>query len=764
MDVLYAYLYNESVFSEIESTYFFDIGCIFTSIIRSLCQLITQGLASILNACEYLLKSCWNVLQISNFTKDNGTAQSELYRLINSYLWIPVLISVVILAGLMFFTSNGKERVKKFSNNLVVLALVTILMPSVFSALDTNIFGKDSKLLTVSSKNTSSSIVFNHTTDYLYVYNTYVKNNLKGTLADFTQKKDIKKLTKKNKATGAWTLSNKNRYSPYLGQTKNKKGIDMSKVDVTRFDLNQTIDEDAVLSDSDGEEIKVPEMLTERVSLFAQQALSYLIDNDGVPATVKGTLSTMSGSCTSKLRSGGFFVGDEHYYRYRTDYICVFLELIANIFLYVAASYAFVKLAWELMINRIILAFIGASDLNGGERIKRILTSIIGLYVSFMFVGFTIQLYNSACLFISRSTDDGGLGISGLAYSIIVVFLAMVALDGPNIIARYFGVNTGMRGGAMMLAGGLMAAKRASDRVRHNMGNAYRDARREYASSRRERGTNYDGSHRPPLMVMQPPASTQTQPQAHLESTSTGSTIPVEPRDKPKTLEEYKDRIAQENPLMSKEEQERAANQRMAEDNKDDLMKSAIIGKAASEENGTPYTDRQALQGAVEEKATEGMFDKQYAPDVADNLYSNGQFKKTNTEAYSTIADNANELIESNKDKYAKPMDAYVRAAENYGAKGDTAVYMGNVSYADHNRQNIRAEAIQYKNEMRGNNKQITDSQALAHVIRNNSNGCARDINPKYADSIAQNMLNNGNLYNGDIRDSYRRNKGARQL
>ena len=702
-------------------------------------------------------------MQITNFSKDNGTAQSELYRLINSYLWIPVLISVVVLAGLMIFTSNGKERLKKFSNNLIVLALVTILMPSVFTALNTNIFGKDSKLLTVSSKNTSASIVFNHTTDFLYVYNKYVKNNLTGAVADFAQKKDIKKLTDKDKNTDAWTLSNKNHYSPYLGQTKNKKGVDMSKVDVIGFDFNQTIDEDTILEE-EGDTLKVPDMFTRRMSLLTQQKINDLLEKQDGNAAVRGMLEGLGSSCTSKLRSGGFFVGDEHYYRYRTDYICVFLELIANIFLYVAASYAFVKLAWELMVNRIILAFIGASDLNGGERIKRILTSIIGLYVSFMFVGFTIQLFNSACLFISRSKADGGLGINGLAYSIIVVFLASVALDGPNIIARYFGVNTGMRGGAMMLAGGVMAAKRASDRVRHNMGSAYRDARREYSNSQRDRGTHNDGSHRPPLVVMQPPASTQTQPQAQLGSTSSGSTIPVEPREKPKTLDEYKNRIADENPLMSQEEQERAANQRMAEDNKDELMKSAIIGKAASEENGTPYTDRQALQGAVEEKANEGMFDKQYAPDVADSLYSNGQFKKANTEAYSSIAENANKLIDENKDKYSKPMDAYVSAAQGYGANGDTAVYMGNVAYADNYRKTIRAEAIQYKNEMRGNNKQITDAQALAHVIRNNTNGCARDINPQYAENIARSMLNNGNLYNGDIRDSYRRNKGAGQL
>ena len=763
MEPLFAYLYSESVFSDIESTYFFDIGCIFISIIRGLCEAITKALTAVLNACEYLLKSCWNVLQLSNFAKNKDTAGAELYRLVNDYLWIPVLISVVLLAGFLIFSSNGKERLKRFTNNIVVIAVITILLPSVFTSLDTNIFGKNSSLLTVSSTNTSSSIVFNHTTDYLYVYNEYVKDNLKGALSDFADKKDIKTITSKSKATGAWTLSNKNKYLKYLGQS-NKKGIDMSKIDITNFDFNQTLDEDEAVSD-DSDDLKVPAMLTQRMSLYAQQKLSYKIDSNGKQTTTKDQLNGLSGSYTSSLRSGGFFIGDEHYYRYRTDYICVFLELIANIFLYVAASYALVKIAWELMINRIILAFIGATDLNGGERMKRILTSIIGMYVSFMFVGFTIQLFNSACLFISKPTNDGGLGVSGLAYSIIVVFLATIALDGPNIIARYFGVNTGMRGGAMMLAGGLMAAKRASDRARHNMGNAYRDARREY-SSRRDREARNDGYTRPPLVNMQPPVSTQNaQPNLAEGVSATSAALPnAQSRDKPKTLDDYKEQVALENPNMSKEEQSRAANQRMAEDKRDDLMKSAILGKAKSEENGTPYTDRQALQGAVEEKSIDGMFDKQYASDVADNMYSNGQFKKANMDAYSTISENAETLIDENKDKYSKPMDAYVAAAQGYGAKGDTAVYMGNVAYADNNRQNIRAEAIQYKNEMRGNNKQITDSQALAYVIRNNSNGCACDINPKYADSIAKSMLNNGNLYNGDIRDSYRRNRGASQL
>lgn len=749
MDDLFAYLYADSVFTDMESVYFFDIGSIFTSLIRAMCSMITNLLVSILNGCEYLVRSAWKVMQISNFNTDKyskNNAAAELYTLFNNFIWIPIVVCIAIIVGKVIMSPNGKEDIKRFFSNVVVLAMALVLLPSIFTSLDNKIFNEKSSLLNANANRTASSIVFKHTTDYYYVYNKYVapviKNNTDASLDTYLSKKKIKKITKKKEETNTWSLSKKNSFSSKLNTNE------MEKIDVTRMDLNVTIDED---NQEDLDE-DVPDFFKKRLSPLVK-AVKYTDDTSKV-------IASLEGAKTVGVRAGGFGIGDEHYYRYKTDYLAVYLELIANIILHIGAAYALVKIAIELMINRIIFGALGAADLTGGERMRKILTSIIGFYVSFMFVAFTLQLFESATTFIS---DSGVLKISGLAYSIIVVFLAIISLSIPDMVAKYFGVNTGMRFAGMAAAMlGYGTTKFAASRAARGASRTYSNYRKNHKSpssgssnSSSAAGTgpfagnnNQNGTNATAF----PPSNNQSLPAGNGNTPTTNSSSDLPNTDnKYDNLNDYKDEIAKNNPDMAENQVDKAANQRMADDNRDDIYKAAMLSQIDSGKN-----DKSALKDTLDNKAQgdNPMFDAQHTGDVADNLYANGKFSQYKDNAYRDISKDAKELMKS--DKYAaEPMKAYEKAASNFGAQGETQKHMANIAYADANNAVIRREAKKYK--MSGRN--ISDTDAIKHVITTNSNGCATHLDSRYADDIATNIISHGSLKGGDTRRT--RNKGA---
>ena len=749
MDELFAYLYDNTIFADMETSYFFDIGNIFTALIRAFCQWITCGLAGIINGCEYLLKSAWKMLQFTNIEKYTDKAPAELLNILQGLMVVGITVSVVIVAVKLITSNKGLEYLKNFANNTLVLAVALLILPSVFSFANNKIFNANSSLLSANANNTSATIFFKHTTDYLYCYNKYVKDHIDETDLDSTVKnKDIKKLSDKDKDTGNWTLTKKNRFSKKLDK-------DNFIVDITKFNMNQTIDEDTgSQEDTEIDEADVPEFFRKRLTLKAATKFNNITTVE--PSTLTTVISAITGQKTTGLRAGILGLGEEHYYRYRTDYLCVWIEMIANILLYVGASYALIKIMWEILINRLIIGVIGAGDLNNGEKLRKILSSILGLYLSIAFIAFTLQLYKYACNFASQTLE-----INDLAYSIIVVFLAMVALDGPNVVAKLFGVYTGMRGGVGMLAGGLMLAGRAARGAR-NLGRDVANA----GSFGKNFMSNMRGSRAGTASPTSDAGMGNAFPFAsRARNTRNSSQNPAQNSaqnfaQNPESLMDYKNSVLRSNPNMDREQIEHIANQKKANDDKDRIFNDAMIGQASSEMSNNRMSDADAVKSSMltRSQGPNNDYDTKFTKPVADNLISNGAYVNYKNDRYNDIANDAKSLI-ANSDKYqANPIQAYEVAAGRAGATGETQKYMGNMAFAKSNITNIDNAANTYRNMQLNKGKKITKESAIASVIRENFNGCATGINPKYADTIAHNLSseisNKSNKYNG-------RNRGA---
>lgn len=180
-------------------------------------------------------------------------------------------------------------------------------------------------------------------------------------------------------------------------------------------------------------------------------------------------ISTADGSELKKNDDGitRANIGNEFYYRYSFDFFSCLLQLGALILMYGALAYKNVRMAYELVVSR-ILAFMYAADVSNGERLKALLLFIRDTYITLCVSVLCIKLY---VIFTGAITS---LGITGLGKGIVSVFVAYAVIDGPNLVERLLGMDAGLKSsvgrtmammgmaGSVLKSGTSTAAKAAS--------------------------------------------------------------------------------------------------------------------------------------------------------------------------------------------------------------------------------------------------------------------------------------------------------------
>lgn len=142
--------------------------------------------------------------------------------------------------------------------------------------------------------------------------------------------------------------------------------------------------------------------------------------------------------------------GNEFYYRYKFDWLSAFIQLVAVIIVYVAMAYKCVRVAFELVVAR-LLAYLYSAELSGGEKIKKILCFIRDSYILLGVTAICIKLYAVFTGFIHSYVG------SGLVSAIFSIFLAFTVIDGPNLVEKLLGMDAGLRSSTarMMAIGGM---------------------------------------------------------------------------------------------------------------------------------------------------------------------------------------------------------------------------------------------------------------------------------------------------------------------
>lgn len=127
---------------------------------------------------------------------------------------------------------------------------------------------------------------------------------------------------------------------------------------------------------------------------------------------------------------------NEYYYRYTVDWGVLWLELLSMIIVYLFMSYKVIRIGYEIAIQR-IMAYLYASNLNNNQKILKILDSVKDSYILLVFTMILIKVYLLALKYVNH------WDIGGLTKGIILIFIAFVVIDGPNIIQRITGTDIG---------------------------------------------------------------------------------------------------------------------------------------------------------------------------------------------------------------------------------------------------------------------------------------------------------------------------------
>lgn len=154
-------------------------------------------------------------------------------------------------------------------------------------------------------------------------------------------------------------------------------------------------------------------------------------------------------------------IGNQFFYRYSFDFWSCLLQLLSLSLLFLALCYKNVRIAYELVVSR-LLAFLFAADIGGGEKLKNTLLFVRDTYLTMCVCVLSVKLYE---IMVGLVTS---FGITGIGKGIVCLLIAYAVIDGPNLVERILGMDAGLSssvGRAMALFGAGRAAGRTAARL-----------------------------------------------------------------------------------------------------------------------------------------------------------------------------------------------------------------------------------------------------------------------------------------------------------
>lgn len=130
-------------------------------------------------------------------------------------------------------------------------------------------------------------------------------------------------------------------------------------------------------------------------------------------------------------------LANEYYYRYHFSFFLAVLQIVSIIVLYVALSYKCVRIAFELVVAR-LLAFLYAAELSGGEKLRKILIFIRDSYILLLVTTLCIRVFYLFNAFITTTIDNT------FVQGVLILFVAFSVIDGPNLVEKILGMDAGL--------------------------------------------------------------------------------------------------------------------------------------------------------------------------------------------------------------------------------------------------------------------------------------------------------------------------------
>lgn len=150
---------------------------------------------------------------------------------------------------------------------------------------------------------------------------------------------------------------------------------------------------------------------------------------------------------------------NDYYYRYHVSFTAILIQEIFIFLVFAFSTLIIVQTAFELGIKGTIGPFIAATDLATGQRIKNLITDIIGAYVKIVVLVFIIQLYRVFMNWTQTLHFSDSLTETLVLKCLIVVGAFFAVLRGSGSVQRLLGIDVSQGFGQQALMGTLAGAQ-----------------------------------------------------------------------------------------------------------------------------------------------------------------------------------------------------------------------------------------------------------------------------------------------------------------
>src|SRR5699024_6325632 len=115
------------------------------------------------------------------------------------------------------------------------------------------------------------------------------------------------------------------------------------------------------------------------------------------------------------------------------------------------------RVMYELAFHGIAVMFVAGSDINGGQRIKKMITEIVSSFAVLFVMVLILKLYTYFTSWALEIKSD----IGWLPYILVMIAGAWAVIDAPDIVTRILGIDAGLRSGWQAMAGAYAGSKTA---------------------------------------------------------------------------------------------------------------------------------------------------------------------------------------------------------------------------------------------------------------------------------------------------------------
>ncbi|MEG2983532.1 MAG: hypothetical protein RR835_02445, partial [Peptostreptococcaceae bacterium] len=148
----------------------------------------------------------------------------------------------------------------------------------------------------------------------------------------------------------------------------------------------------------------------------------------------------------ASLEKGIFNLFPENYYRYNFKFWTIILTMGCITFTLVISSIKISRIIFELGFVKVFGILYSFSDISTGQKSKEIIKHIVSNFVILFIISLSLKMYLLFSAWSSQSTK-------GITQIILLIGASAAVIDGPNIVERILGIDSGVKDGWNTITG-----------------------------------------------------------------------------------------------------------------------------------------------------------------------------------------------------------------------------------------------------------------------------------------------------------------------